>query len=55
MIITVNDKAIEDTRNKIVEYVSNVFGGDELIAEYLLYNLVSRMYILILIIFLNSK
>jgi hypothetical protein len=39
-----NDKAIEDTRNKIVEYVSNVFGGDELIAEYLLYNLVSRIY-----------
>ncbi|ORX86771.1 hypothetical protein BCR32DRAFT_289834 [Anaeromyces robustus] len=40
----VNDQDIKNMRNEIVEYISNRFGGDELIAEYLLYNLVSRIY-----------
>lgn len=39
-----DDQAIKDIRNEIVEYISNIFGGDDLIAEYLLYNLVSRIY-----------
>jgi len=40
----VNNQAIKNIRNEIVEYISNRFSGDELIAEYLLYNLVSRIY-----------
>jgi len=41
-----DDQAIKVIRNEIVEYISSIFEGDDLIAEYLLYNLVSRMYIL---------
>ncbi|OUM58815.1 hypothetical protein PIROE2DRAFT_15838, partial [Piromyces sp. E2] len=39
-----DEQAIKNMRNEIVEYISNKFGGDNLIAEYLLYNLVSRIY-----------
>ncbi|ORX48992.1 hypothetical protein BCR36DRAFT_404914 [Piromyces finnis] len=39
-----DEKVIKDTRNEIVEYLSNRFDGDNLIAEYILYNLVSRIY-----------
>jgi len=39
-----DDQAIKVIRNEIVEYISSIFEGDDLIAEYLLYNLVSRIY-----------
>jgi hypothetical protein len=42
-----NDKSTEDVRKELIEYISSSLKGDVLTAEFILLQLVSRVYVCI--------